>query len=68
MCAHVHVCVCIRGCEYICKHTCRGQRSTLDVFLGCSPSSFLRQGPSLNLELTEAGRVADLKVGFQAFA
>lgn len=43
-CIHVHVCAC----------AWEGHRSMLDVFLYHSPAGFLKQGVSLNLELTDS--------------
>jgi hypothetical protein len=36
---------------FACACVCRGQRSTLSIFLHCSPPYFLRQDLSLNVEL-----------------
>lgn len=38
---------------------CRSQRLVTDVLLSGSPLSFLRQGRSLNLDLTNPARLAD---------
>lgn len=48
LCACVTVCV----CAHICVCTCGGQRSTLGVFL--NHSSFLKQGSSVILEITDS--------------
>lgn len=44
--AHAHVCM------------CGGQKLMLDVFPYCSPPSFLKQGLSVNLDLTAPARLA----------
>lgn len=55
----VFVCKCVvRAYVHVCGHvhtsigTCAAQRSTSGVFLDPSPLSFLRQGLTLNLELS----------------
>lgn len=50
--------MCMRPCLCVCTCVCRGQRLLSGVFLYGSPSYFLRQPLSLNVELTDPARVA----------
>lgn len=57
VCARVSVCLCVCvGHVYAGAHThvcmCGGQRSMLSILPYCFPSSFLKQGLSVNLVLT----------------
>lgn len=51
--------VCTCSCVYVCMCMCGGQKSMVGVFLNHSQAYFLRQSPSLILELTDSGRLAN---------
>lgn len=59
-CACLCVCACVYAC--VCRLACGGQSLPSGVFLNCFITYFLRHGLSLNLELSNSGRLPSQQV------